>query len=325
MARLLPVICTSLLASVSPLWGQHSIRGATEDVVAGFVYVRFASGTNLSLSAEKTGLDSFDQIAARLGARDVRRAFPMLDRPIAQRAQSHAAAMLRNVYAVVIDARHDPVAAARQLMGDPHVVHAEPKRIPTVATDFTSRNRLDALPIVPDDPAYGSAYLKAIKMPEAWDVVRGEGDRKGKVVIAFVDGPANWNHNDLSGNLWTNPGEIPGNGLDDDQNGFVDDMHGWTFYNGSADLLGGGTPQVGDHGTLVSGVAAAETNNSVAIAGTAWNTARFIAVNAACSDADRSSICHSNEAVLYAAAHGAHIINASFAGPGTSAVEDAVY
>src|SRR5206468_99756 len=60
--------------------------------------------------------------------------------------------------------------------------------------------------------------------PQAWDQTRG-----GGVVIAITDTGIDINHEDIAANVWTNPGEIPGNGIDDDGNGYVDDVHGWNF------------------------------------------------------------------------------------------------
>ncbi|MFW5746360.1 MAG: S8 family peptidase [Nanoarchaeota archaeon] len=111
----------------------------------------------------------------------------------------------------------------------------------------------------PDDPFLTNQYgLDISWVRDAWDVVQGNSD----VTIAIIDTGMDMDHPDLVGNLWNNTDEIADNGIDDDGNGYVDDVHGWDFYAGdnySDDLDG--------HGTHVAGIAAATWNNSAGIAG----------------------------------------------------------
>ena len=109
-----------------------------------------------------------------------------------------------------------------------------------------------------------------IDAPEAWDAGTGDGSANGPVV-AIIDGGCDLTHPDLSPNLWTNPGEIPGNKQDDDGNGYVDDIHGWNAYTDKGSL------PVEVHGTEVAGVAAARGNNGIGVAGVGWQT-RFMFV-----------------------------------------------
>lgn len=94
----------------------------------------------------------------------------------------------------------------------------------------------------------------------AWDTVRGR-----NVQIAVVDTGVTVAHPDLQPNLWINPGEIAGNGVDDDGNGFIDDINGWDFNSNDNNP----TPQFSDHGTSVAGVAAARGNNLIGVSGAA--------------------------------------------------------
>ncbi len=93
----------------------------------------------------------------------------------------------------------------------------------------------------------------------AWDTTRGAG-----TVIAVVDSGVAVDHPDIEGNLWTNPGETPGNGVDDDANGFVDDVRGWDFWDSDND-----PDDFHGHGSHVAGTAAATGNNNTGIVGVA--------------------------------------------------------
>ena len=70
-----------------------------------------------------------------------------------------------------------------------------------------------------------------IDAPQAWDVFTGS----SSVLVCIIDTGLDYNHPDLVANVWTNPGEIAGNGIDDDGNGYIDDIHGWDFYNNDND------------------------------------------------------------------------------------------
>lgn len=98
-----------------------------------------------------------------------------------------------------------------------------------------------------------------IDLPEAWDIEKGHRD----VVIAIIDQGVQYDHPDLAANMWVNSGEIPGNGIDDDGNGYIDDVYGYNFYQGTANISGG------DHGTHVGGTVSAVNNNAVGVSGIA--------------------------------------------------------
>lgn len=109
-----------------------------------------------------------------------------------------------------------------------------------------------------------------IDAPEAWDITTGWDE----VTIAIVSTGVAMNHEDLVNKIWVNEDEIPGNGLDDDGNGYVDDVHGYDFagddLNDAANEDADPSDQIG-YGTFAAGIAAAEANNEVGIAGVSWN------------------------------------------------------
>ena len=115
---------------------------------------------------------------------------------------------------------------------------------------------------VPDDPRFGDGTQwgpQRVQATDAWDIARGAG-----VLIAVVDTGVDLDHEDLAANIWVNPAETPGNMIDDDGNGFIDDVSGWDFVNSD--------PYPDDdnsHGTHCAGIAAAITNNTTGIAGMA--------------------------------------------------------
>jgi subtilisin family serine protease len=115
----------------------------------------------------------------------------------------------------------------------------------------------------PNDPQFGSLYgMTKISAPAAWDVTTGNTG----VIVADIDTGIDYNHQDLAANMWSNPGEIQNNGIDDDSNGFVDDYFGYDFINNDSNP----TDDHG-HGTDTTGTIGAVGNNSVGVVGVNWN------------------------------------------------------
>jgi len=166
---------------------------------------------------------------------------------------------------------------------------------------------------IPNDPRFGTQWgLKNsgqeggtvdadIDGPEAWVLTTGS----PSVVVAVIDSGIEYNHEDLRPNMWVNPGEIAGNGFDDDGNGYVDDIFGIDAITGSGDPL-----DDDGHGTHVAGIIAAVGNNGIGVSGVCW-TCRIMALKFLPSDGS-GSISDEIECIQYAVNHGAQIINGSF-------------
>ena len=163
-------------------------------------------------------------------------------------------------------------------------------------------------------------YLETLGVKKGWESNLQNGKAPGgspDVVIAIIDTGVDYNHQDLRNNIWVNPAEIPDNGIDDDGNGYIDDIHGW-------DCVGDDNDPMDDngHGTHVAGIAAAE-NNKLGTVGIAYNC-KIMALKAGNSSGyfNNSDIA---EAIQYAYMNGASVINMSFGGSSISlAVEEAL-
>ncbi|MGH3116475.1 MAG: S8 family peptidase, partial [Gaiellales bacterium] len=148
---------------------------------------------------------------------------------------------------------------------------------------------------------------------DAWSVTTGSSE----VIVAVIDTGVDVAHPDIAPNRWSNPDEVPANGVDDDHNGHVDDVDGWDFAHDDASVFDpgeacGGGDLNDDHGTMVAGIAGAAGNNARGIAGAAWRLRimplKFISDCGAGADSDAIA------AIEYAVAEGARIINTSWGG-----------
>jgi subtilisin family serine protease/sugar lactone lactonase YvrE len=192
--------------------------------------------------------------------------------------------------------------AIARLGDDPRVEYAEPNYLV----------RADRLP---DDPRFAEQYALRntgqgggaagadIDAARAWNITTGD----PAVIIGVIDSGIDQAHPDLRDNLFVNAGEIPANGLDDDGNGFVDDVTGWDFANGDNDPFDDAF-----HGTHVSGIAAAAGDNGRGVTGVAWR-ARLLPVKFLAADGTGFS-ADAIRSVEYATLMGARVLNNSWGG-----------
>ena len=315
--KALVVSLFTLLTSTSAL-ALAQQQSADNMALPGRLYVQFTDD-NLRMSAGRTGMEAFDRKARRYQVTAIEKAFPSLEVIASHRPLAPSTEALRRVYIVHYDALDLPRNVAKDFASLSSVRYAEPIYKKTyygpTPGEIEARQRA-----TPDDPSYSSqAHLPFLQLDKAWDVVKG---LDSTAVIGIVDGGTHWRHEDLIGNVWTNPNEIDGDGIDNDGNGYVDDIHGWNFENNTPDPSGPPNTLSADHGTAVAGVAAAVSDNGIGISGASWN-AQFMGVGVSCSDGE--AVCYPLEGTLYAALTGADVITASYGGPQYSATDEMVY
>ncbi len=206
-----------------------------------------------------------------------------------------------------------------QYRSNPIFEYIEPDYIRTLGT-------ITPQATFPNDPSFnqlwglhntgqsGGTADADIDAPEAWDIQKGNPN----LVIGVIDTGVDYNHQDLVGNIWTNPGEIANDGIDNDGNGYIDDIRGWDFaYNDN------NPSDVDGHGTHVSGTIAGKGNNGVGVTGVAWN-AKIMPLKFL-DDTGSGSTSNAILAIDYATDKGVKLTNNSWGGGGYSqALYDAI-
>lgn len=214
--------------------------------------------------------------------------------------------------------RHDEFARYLLLRFSPNVDAQIPQILAALphlsSVRWAEPNRMQRVTFYPNDPLFPDQWgLEKVAAQDAWDITVGSAD----VPIAIIDTGCEMDHPDLVSSFWTNQDEIPDNGLDDDGNGFVDDIHGWDFVDAPT------FPTAGDylirdndpsdemgHGTAVAGICGAAMHNDLGIAGVAAGCPLMILragnMEGFLQEDDVAS------ALLYALDNGARVVNMSF-------------
>ncbi len=296
-----------LIAGVLQSLGQGFANNHTRDPFnpaceEGEILIKFKNEVMANLTTTKgtisVGIPSIDEIFTRYQIGGGRKVFPAsIQTNVPARMINIPAGppvvlpSLFNIFRLKVYQCPDLPGLIRELMSDPAVEYAEPNYV--ITTMITEPN--DALCQSGDQ-----WYLADIGAPYAWDSVTGDTSQ----VVGIIDTGIDCDHPDLDGNIWINRNEIPGNGIDDDNNGYVDDAHGWDFFNNDNN-----PDDDNGHGTHVAGVVAAETDNYIGIAGIAWH-ARLMPLKVL-SGTGSGNMGDLAEAINYAANNGATIINMS--------------
>lgn len=187
------------------------------------------------------------------------------------------------------------------------------KSIPFI--EYVEQIPVFSVSAIPNDVHASQWYLQHVKAQEGWQLSGGSSN----VVVAVVDDAVDLTHEDLKENIWVNSKEIAGNNIDDDKNGYVDDVNGWD----AADVDNDPNPPVTadennfSHGTHCAGIVAAVSNNGIGIASISGH-AKIMAVKTKKSSTTGLSVDAAIQGIEYAIAAGADIISMSFGGYGES-------
>ena len=251
-----------------------------------------------------TGLDELNAQNRRFGVQQMERVF----RPSGKFEARHRAWGLHLWYEIKVNDKEELTKVMAAYKNLDIIQDAEPQY----------EREMTALSGTPNDPQYSTQanHYDLVNATQAWGIETGSSD----VVVAIEDAGVDLNHPDLDGHIWTNPGETPGNGIDDDNNGYVDDYYGWNFGDNNSDIA------IGSHGTHVGGTVAAETNNGTGVSGVAGGSGSNDGVRLmTLSVFGNNSNGGFDEAFVYAADNGAVISQNSWGGGGQSnALENAI-
>ena len=268
---------------------------------------------------------SVAELSARYGLRSMKAVFPALPAAGMRKAfENRAGAMsgesvskaldlsygLERVYKLEFDENADVRQIAQAYAADPDVEFAQPNyiyRADLSPNDYYYNTDLQSPPIHSWGQPYPDLWgIKQIDCEQAWDLAQGLG-----VTVAVIDTGVDWTHPDLAANIWTNTDEIPGNGVDDDGNGYRDDVHGWNFCNSTNSPM-----DDHGHGTHCSGTIAAVGNNSTGVIGVAPR-AKIMALKFLGSNGSGSSE-NGALAMRYAANNSAKVLSNSWGADGAT-------
>lgn len=193
-----------------------------------------------------------------------------------------------------------------EVQGQPDFEALAARALQISGVEYIERDFVVRADAQPNDGDYAQQWaFPKISAPRAWDTRTNSEDR----LVAVIDTGVDYRHPDIVANMWTNPGETPGNNVDDDGNGIVDDVFGANFV---PDMATGDPMDDHRHGTHVAGTVGAVSHNNLGVAGTNWKTklmaVKFLDANG------RGTISNAIRAIEYATRMKAHIMNNSWGG-----------
>ena len=303
-----------------PLWHLDPYNPEYADST---VLIKFKDETAVTALSKAKATQTFQTIRQQYKALKFVQLFPHAKAPVNKlfkdsRGGEHRVRDLRTIYKLTFADGKDAKQVAEEIAKFPDVDYAEPDYYvymmegnPGPPLPASTPKLKKTTNTVPNDPLYSEQwYLGAypgVNAEAAWDSTTGDTTQ----IIAIIDTGVDWDHPDLDDNIWRNWDEIPDNGVDDDGNGYVDDIRGWDFVNDDNN-----PNDDNSHGTHVAGIAAAEGNNGVGVCGVAWN-AKIMPVKMLQSSGSGSS-SDLALAINYAANNGATVINMSLGSYGES-------
>jgi serine protease len=300
-----------LLAMLLAVCPSLQAQTPAVDYMAGRVTMRLKPAYRGVAHANSVAAPDVALVLQRYGATVAKR-FPQETPPDLRALKANPRLVdLSLVYNVYFSPAHDPRAVARALAALSSVQYAEPEYI--------------AHPLfTPNDGNYPS-WIAQLRMEQAWALNQGDTN----VVIGIIDSGVKWDHPDLQGNMKFNWAD-PVNGVDDDNDGYLDNFAGWDFVGTDGRIVNGTVaivpdnevrPQLTDvpvgssvtstigHGTWVTGYAAASTNNGTGVPSTGFNC-KFLPIKLM-HDWNGGGLYFTTDAIYYAATHGARVMNLS--------------
>ena len=257
------------------------------DFAAGSVIVKLKHAYADKCHKSAIAIPALDALLASSKIQQTEKLFPN-HKTILKTKSTTSHVDLSTIYRLQFDASKDPFKIIRQLQNSAYVEYVEPEYINQLA--FTPADSLNNQ----------QWYLNAIKAYEAWDIQKGD----TSVVIAIVDTGSDLDHEDLVNEFAYNYDD-PINGVDDDNDGYIDNFNGWDVANNDNNTTFGNS----GHGTNVAGIASASADNNVGISGCGFNS-KILSIRI---DSDvNGALTGAYDGVVYAADHGAFIINNSW-------------
>lgn len=303
MTRKSIILSLGILVATAHLAAQSTTVEQRNDKI----FIKISQQTARSHTLPKTavsqvGIPAVDQV---LAAQPTLRIKPLRPVPDTQAGLNRAG--LERVFTVALSDDVDVADLIEQLSSLAEVEYAEPiyKR---------------QLFVTPNDSLFQISWHHGkVRSEEAWNFTTGS----DTIIIAITDTGIDTTHPDLMDNFWLNQNEVPGNGVDDDGNGYVDDVLGWDFSGTESNPQEDNDPShdwwwhpfhAEDHGSHVAGIAAAAGNNSIGVTGMAFNS-KIMPLKVFPNSYDDVIV----DAILYAADNGADVINCSWGGSMNSA------
>jgi len=319
------LIILVLLGAASGLFAQSGlIKGDKDYYLANTVVLKLKQSPASDAAGNVTLPSEVRKAAAFQGMKSAVQKFPD-----GKNALYKSSSGLDKIVTVTYTSGEDPLSFSKKISRMGEVEWAEPRYVRIAAYDVND----------PQFTALTQYNLFNIKAKEAWDINRGD----KKIIIGIIDSGVFWDHPDLVANIHQNLGEDanhnghtiewdgtkwifdPGdlNGVDDDGNGFTDDLVGWDFGGNNGTPDNNPAEDSPFHGTFVAGVASAVTNNNIGIASIGFNCS-LMPVKCTRNDLDSRYVIYALEGIKYAVDNGAQIINCSFAGYSYSNAEQEI-
>ncbi|MDP1694276.1 MAG: S8 family serine peptidase, partial [Candidatus Woesearchaeota archaeon] len=270
-----------------------------------------------------TSLESINTLNSKYDVSNIVELFPNIEDP-----------SLKNTYLLVFPEDKSVEEALVDYGQDFSITYAEPNSLAKISARPVIQRAIPP----PNDPLYPQQWhLPKVSASQAWASLTNITNLSSAPVIAVIDTGVQWSHPDLANNIWVNTGEIPNNNVDDDTNGFIDDVRGWDFVETTSSYCSTGEDcSVEDndsndfhgHGTHVAGIAGAVTNNNLGVAGACW-FCKVMSVRAGFSvgnPPNGGSLEYDDiaQSLVYAADNGANVISMSFGGSDSLTLQNAV-